>query len=49
MLETGLRVTVAKKEAALKKNIIPRVLMLKLVDLPGTYSISPFTGGRSNY
>lgn len=37
-------VTVAKKEAALKKKYNSKSLDVKVVDLPGTYSISPFTG-----
>lgn len=37
-------VTVAKKEAALKKKYSARGLDVKIVDLPGAYSISPFTG-----
>lgn len=37
-------VTVAKKEAALKKKYNPRGLDVKIVDLPGAYSITPFTG-----
>ncbi len=36
-------VTVAKKEAQLKKKYSPKELDVKIVDLPGTYSISPFT------
>ncbi|MGH4123750.1 MAG: ferrous iron transport protein B [Clostridium sp.] len=37
-------VTVSKKEANLKKKYNPKGLDVKIVDLPGTYSISPFTG-----
>jgi ferrous iron transport protein B len=37
-------VTVAKKEAVLKKKYNSRGLDVIVVDLPGTYSISPFTG-----
>ncbi|MBZ9634460.1 ferrous iron transport protein B [Clostridium sp. FP1] len=37
-------VTVAKKEANLKKKYNPKGLDVRIVDLPGTYSISPFTG-----
>lgn len=37
-------VTVAKKEAELKKKYNPKGFDVKIVDLPGTYSISPFTG-----
>ncbi len=37
-------VTVAKKEADLKKKYNPNGIDVSVVDLPGTYSISPFTG-----
>lgn len=37
-------VTVAKKEADLKKKYNSKGLDVRVVDLPGTYSISPFTG-----
>ena len=37
-------VTVAKKEADLKKKYNRSGLDVRIVDLPGTYSISPFTG-----
>jgi len=37
-------VTVAKKEADLKRKYNPKGLDIKIVDLPGAYSISPFTG-----
>jgi len=37
-------VTVSKKEAALKKKYNSKGLDVRVVDLPGTYSISPFTG-----
>jgi ferrous iron transport protein B len=37
-------VTVAKKEAVLKKKYNSKGLDVRVVDLPGTYSISPFTG-----
>ena len=37
-------VTVSKKEAALKKKYNSKGLDIRVVDLPGTYSISPFTG-----
>lgn len=37
-------VTVAVKEADLKKKYNQQGLEVKIVDLPGTYSISPFTG-----
>jgi ferrous iron transport protein B len=37
-------VTVAKKEADIKKKYNPNGLDLKIIDLPGTYSISPFSG-----
>lgn len=37
-------VTVAKKEAELKKKYNKREMDITIVDLPGTYSISPFTG-----
>ncbi len=37
-------VTVAKKEADIKKKYNPKGLDLKIIDLPGTYSISPFSG-----
>ncbi len=37
-------VTVAKKEADLKKRYNPKGMDVRIVDLPGTYSISPFTG-----
>lgn len=37
-------VTVSKKEAVLKKKYNSKGLDVKVVDLPGTYSISPFTG-----
>ncbi|MGK0467202.1 ferrous iron transport protein B [Clostridium sp.] len=37
-------VTVAKKEAVLKKKYNSKGLDVIVVDLPGTYSISPFTG-----
>ncbi len=37
-------VTVAKKEADLKKKYNQKGEAIKIIDLPGTYSISPFTG-----
>jgi ferrous iron transport protein B len=37
-------VTVAKKESELKKKYNSKGLDVRVVDLPGTYSISPFTG-----
>jgi len=37
-------VTVAKKEADLKRKYNPKGLDIRIVDLPGAYSISPFTG-----
>jgi len=37
-------VTIAKKEAFLKKKFNPYRTAIKIVDLPGTYSIVPFTG-----
>lgn len=37
-------VTVAKKEADLKKKYNPKGMDVRIIDLPGTYSISPFTG-----
>ncbi|QUH19971.1 ferrous iron transport protein B [Alkaliphilus sp. B6464] len=37
-------VTVAKKESDLKKKYNPNGIDVRIVDLPGTYSISPFTG-----
>lgn len=37
-------VTVSKKEASLKKKYNPKGVEVTIVDLPGTYSISPFTG-----
>ncbi|WP_379137444.1 ferrous iron transport protein B [Paenibacillus sp. sgz500958] len=37
-------VTVAKKEAPLKKKYNPQKRDVTIIDLPGTYSISPFTG-----
>ncbi|MBU3113503.1 ferrous iron transport protein B [Clostridium lacusfryxellense] len=37
-------VTVSKKEADLKKKYNLKGLDVRIVDLPGTYSISPFTG-----
>jgi ferrous iron transport protein B len=37
-------VTVSKKEASLKKKYNPKEVEVTIVDLPGTYSISPFTG-----
>lgn len=37
-------VTVEKKEASLKRKYNKNGLDIKIVDLPGTYSISPFTG-----
>ncbi|MGV8979557.1 ferrous iron transport protein B [Clostridium sp.] len=37
-------VTVSKKEAVLKKKYNSKGLDVTVVDLPGTYSISPFTG-----
>lgn len=37
-------VTVSKKEAELKKKYNSKGLDVRIVDLPGTYSISPFTG-----
>lgn len=37
-------VTVAKKEADLKKKFNPGGHAVRIVDLPGTYSISPYTG-----
>lgn len=37
-------VTVAKKEADVKKKYNPNGRDIRVVDLPGTYSISPFTG-----
>ncbi len=37
-------VTVEKKEAELKKKYNPKGSKVRIVDLPGTYSISPFTG-----
>ena len=37
-------VTVAKKESDLKKKYNPKGAHVRIVDLPGTYSISPFTG-----
>jgi ferrous iron transport protein B len=37
-------VTVSKKEASLKKKYNPKGVGVTIVDLPGTYSISPFTG-----
>ncbi|MBM7613869.1 ferrous iron transporter B [Alkaliphilus hydrothermalis] len=37
-------VTVAKKEADIKKKYNPKGMDVRIVDLPGTYSISPFTG-----
>lgn len=37
-------VTVAKKEADVKKKYNPNGVDVRVVDLPGTYSISPFTG-----
>ena len=37
-------VTVAKRKQILKKKYNPSGLDVRIVDLPGTYSISPFTG-----
>ncbi|MEG0774276.1 ferrous iron transport protein B [Clostridium sp.] len=37
-------VTVSKKEAELKKKYNSKGLEVKIIDLPGAYSISPFTG-----
>lgn len=37
-------VTVAKKEAEIKKKYNDSGLDVKIIDLPGTYSISPFSG-----
>lgn len=37
-------VTVSKKESSLKKKYNPKGVEVTIVDLPGTYSISPFTG-----
>ncbi|PKM96319.1 MAG: ferrous iron transport protein B [Firmicutes bacterium HGW-Firmicutes-1] len=37
-------VTVEKKEASLKSKYIVKGLDIRVVDLPGAYSISPFTG-----
>lgn len=37
-------VTIAKKEADAKKKYNPEGIKVRIVDLPGTYSISPFTG-----
>ena len=37
-------VTVAKKEADIKRKYNAKGLDVKIVDLPGTYSISPFSG-----
>lgn len=36
-------VTVSAKHAGLKKKYIPNEMDIQIVDLPGTYSISPFT------
>ena len=37
-------VTVEKKEADLKKKYNPKGINVRVVDLPGTYSFSPYTG-----
>lgn len=37
-------VTVSKKEAELKKRFNPRCLPIRIVDLPGSYSLTPNTG-----